>query len=75
MSTTQLGLVLGWSALLRAAATIATMVTALLFFAVGERYGKVNDALSVVQMVFMLPVAFMFVKRKVPHLIAEKCTT
>jgi hypothetical protein len=32
------------------------MVTALLFFAVGERFGKINDALSVAQMVLMLPV-------------------
>ena len=64
MSTTQLGLVFGWAALLSAAATIATMVTALLFFTVGERFGKINDAISVVQMAMMLPVALaIFVLR------------
>jgi hypothetical protein len=57
MNSTQLGLLGGWAALLSAVATIATLITAVLFFTVGERFGKVNDAVSVVQMLLMLPVA------------------
>jgi hypothetical protein len=59
MDTTQLGLLFGWAALLSAAATIVTLVTAILFFTAGERFGKINDAVSVLQMLFMLPVALV----------------
>lgn len=60
MSSTQHGLFFGWAALLSAAATVATLVTAILFFTVGERFGKINDAISVGQMLLMLPVALTF---------------
>ena len=39
---TQLDLVFGWAALLSAVATIGTLITGILFFAVNERLGKIN---------------------------------
>jgi hypothetical protein len=57
MDTTQLDLLFGWSAYLSAATTVATMVTAILFFTVGERFGRINDTVSVFQMLLMLPIA------------------
>jgi len=57
MDITQLSFLCGWAALLSAIATVATLITAALFFAVGERFGKINDAVSVIQMLLMLPVA------------------
>jgi len=53
----QLDLVFGWSAVLSAVATLGTAVTSILFFAVDQAYGKVNDAFSVLQAVLMLPMA------------------
>jgi hypothetical protein len=57
MEATQLDLVFGWVALLSAVATIGTLITGILFFAVNERFGKINDIVSVFQVVLMLPVA------------------
>jgi len=57
MSPTQLGLLFGWAALLSAVATVATLFTAVLFFTFGGAFGKINDAVSVLQMLLMLPVA------------------
>jgi hypothetical protein len=57
MGPTEFDLVFGWAALLSAAATLGTAITGILFFAVDEAFGKVNDAFSVVQVVLMLPVA------------------
>jgi hypothetical protein len=57
MEATQLDLIFGWAALLSAVATIGTLVTGILFFAVNERFGKINDIVSVFQVVLMLPVA------------------
>ena len=45
------------AAYVSAITTMLTAVTAFLFFAINERYGKLNDAASVFQMVAMLPVA------------------
>lgn len=56
MDLAHLDLLFGWTLYLSAAATIATAVTAILFFTLGERFGKLNDAVSVLQMLFMLPV-------------------
>jgi hypothetical protein len=57
MTATTLDLFFGWAALLSAAATLGTFVTAILFFAVNPAFGRINDAVSVVQMLLMLPVA------------------
>ncbi len=57
MGPTQIDLVFGWAALLSAVATMGTAITGILFFAVDEAFGKVNDLFSVVQVVLMLPVA------------------
>ena len=57
MSLTPLGPLFGWAALLSAVATVATLVTGILFFTAGGRFGKANDAASVVQMLLMMPVA------------------
>lgn len=57
MTATPLDLFFGWAALLSAAATLGTFVTAILFFAVNPAFGKINDVLSVAQMLLMLPVA------------------
>ena len=57
MDATQLGLIVGWAAYLSAAATMGTAITGILFFVVGERLGRINDAVSVLQMLLMVPVA------------------
>ena len=57
MDLAQLNPFFGWAAYLSAAATMATAITGVLFFTQGERFGKINDAASVVQMLFTLPVA------------------
>jgi hypothetical protein len=57
MDLAQLNPFFGWAAYLSAAATIATAITGVLFFTLGERFGKLNDAVSVAQMLFTLPVA------------------
>jgi hypothetical protein len=57
MEATLLDLLFGWAALLSAVATLGTAVTGILFFAVNQAFGKVNDIFSVFQVVLMLPVA------------------
>jgi len=57
METALADLLFGWAALLSAAATLATLITGIAFFAVSERFGKLNDTASVFQMLLMLPVA------------------
>ena len=57
MDAIQLDSVVGWAAYLSAAATIGTAITGVLFFVLGERFGRINDIVSVLQMLFMLPVA------------------
>jgi len=47
----------GWSAYLAAVAAIISFAALFIFFAVGGVFGPINDAASVVQMIFMLPVA------------------
>jgi hypothetical protein len=51
-----------WSAYLSAAATILTFVTGILFFTVGKPFGKINDIYSIFQMLFMLPLAVLFLQ-------------
>jgi hypothetical protein len=46
-----------WSAYLSAGATILTFITGILFFTVGHPFGTINDAASVFQMLFMVPMA------------------
>jgi hypothetical protein len=62
METSPLLPVYGWSAYLGAAATILTFVTGILFFAVSQSFGKVNDISSVFQVIFMIPLVVMFVQ-------------
>jgi hypothetical protein len=49
-------------ALLSAAATILTFITGILFFAVGGRFGKINDICSVFQMLLMVPLTILFLR-------------
>jgi len=57
VEATPLDLIFGWAALLSAVATLGTWITGILFFAVNQAFGKVNDIFSVFQVVLMLPVA------------------
>jgi hypothetical protein len=57
VDATRLNLIFGWAALLSAVATVGTLITGILFFAVSQTFGKVNDTVSVFQVVVMLPVA------------------
>ena len=57
MDLAQLNPFFGWTTYLSAVATIGTAITGVLFFTRGERYGKLNDAVSVLQMLLMLPVS------------------
>jgi hypothetical protein len=41
----------------RAVATFATLVTGILLFTVSQRFGKINETASVLQMLFMIPIA------------------
>ncbi len=59
MTTTSLFRYAGWSAYVSATATMITFVTAILFFSIGGPFGKINDISSVVQVLFMLPVALV----------------
>ena len=56
MTATGLLCTAGWAAYLSAAATITTFVTGILFFSAGQPWGTINDAASVFQVLFMLPV-------------------
>ena len=57
MSPVQVEVFLGWTAILSAVATIATLITGILFFSLGEPFGKINDAASVFQVILAVPVA------------------
>ena len=57
MSPVQVEVFLGWAALLSAVATIATLITGILFFSLGGPFGKINDIASVFQVVLTVPVA------------------
>jgi hypothetical protein len=46
-----------WAAYLSGAATVLTLLTGILFFTLGEAFGKINDISSVFQMVLMIPLA------------------
>ena len=66
MDSAQLNVLFGWAAFLSALATLVTGATAVLFLSRGGRFGKINDAASVAQMLFMVPVAaaLFFVTRR-----------
>ena len=57
MISSQLLSLVAWAAYLSAGATILTFITGILFFTVGKPFGTINDAASVFQMLFMVPVA------------------
>src|SRR5262245_6610328 len=50
----------GWFAYASATATIATFVSAFLFFSLGQPFGTLNDIAAVFQLIFMLPLALIF---------------
>jgi hypothetical protein len=58
--------VYGWAAYLSAAATALTFATGILFFTVGGPFGKINDIFSVLQVLFMVPLAILFVQVLAP---------
>jgi hypothetical protein len=45
----------GWAACLSAAASMGTLVTAILFFSRGQPWGTINDLVSALQLLFSLP--------------------
>ena len=49
----------GWCAYVSATATIATFLSATLFFSLGQPFGTLNDIASVLQLIFMLPLALI----------------
>jgi hypothetical protein len=57
MDPSQLDVLFGWAAILSAAATLLTLITGILFFSAGGLFGPINDAVSVIQMLLMLPIA------------------
>jgi hypothetical protein len=57
--TRQLFRYAGWAAYVSAAGTIATFVSAILFFSLGQPFGAINDIASVFQVIFMLPLALV----------------
>jgi hypothetical protein len=62
--------ILGWSAYLSAAATMLTFVTGILFFSIGKPFGKINDISSVLQVLFMIPLAILLARILAPHSLA-----
>ena len=48
-----------WAAYVSAAATAITFVTGILFFTVGQPFGTIQDATSALQVLLMLPLAWM----------------
>jgi hypothetical protein len=65
--TRQLFSYAGWSAYVSAAGTLATFVSAILFFSLGQPFGTINDIASVFQVVFMLPLALVLYQLLRPH--------
>jgi hypothetical protein len=50
----------GWSAYLSVAATLIGFFFLIFFFTIGQPFGTLNDAASVLQVLFMIPVAIAF---------------
>jgi hypothetical protein len=48
-----------WAAYASAAATIVTFATGILFFTVGQPFGTIQDAASALQVLLMLPIAWL----------------
>lgn len=48
-----------WAAYTSAAATLVTFVTGILFFSVGQPWGTIQDVASALQVLLMLPLAWM----------------
>src|SRR5262245_23772831 len=47
----------GWCAYISAVATIVDLLTGILFFTIGQPFGTIEDGSSVLQVVFMIPMA------------------
>ena len=56
-----------WAAYVSAAATLITFVTGILFFTVGQPWGTVQDVASALQVLLMLPLAWMLHRLVGPH--------
>ena len=54
----------GWCAYLSAAANILGFVTLIAFFAVGEPFGVINDVMSIILALCMVPLAFVLHERQ-----------
>ena len=57
----------GWSTYVSAIGTITTFVSAILFFSIGQPFGSINDIASVLQVIFMLPLALVLYQVLRPH--------
>jgi len=55
--------VVAWCAYVSAAATLVTFVTGVLFFTVGQPFGTIQDAASALQVLLMLPIAWLLHRR------------
>jgi hypothetical protein len=57
-NTMDAGQVIAWSAVVSTIAAIAAFLTGILCFARGGLSGMINDAVSVVQLLFMIPLTY-----------------
>ena len=57
MNNSLLRRIVGWSAYISAAATILTFLTGILYFTIGQPFGSIQDFVSVLQVLFMIPIA------------------
>jgi len=57
MNTSSQTHTIAWSAYISAIATILTLLTGILFFTIGQPFGTMEDIVSVLQVVFMIPIA------------------
>ena len=58
--TDSIFIIYGWSAILSAAATMLTFITGVLFFTGAKWIGKLNDLVSVAQVLLMIPLILFF---------------
>lgn len=58
--TPSLTIFYSWTAYISAALTILTFITGILFFSIGQPFGVINDISSVFQVLFILPLVFLW---------------
>ncbi len=59
-------LIYGWSAYLSSAAVILTLITGSQFFSVGRKHGIMNGLFSILQVLLLIPLVFLFNQYIVP---------